>query len=73
MCPEIVFICLKYTILYSIGPYFLHVTTLILKLFKYFPRHDNDEKCMILLDMQHSQPYVTFYLEVIFLVWYGRI
>ena len=35
--------------------------------------HDNSYKIMFIEDMQHSQPHMILYLEVIFLSWVGRI
>ena len=35
--------------------------------------HDNNDEWIILADMQHSQTHMTFYREVIFLSWGGRI
>ena len=36
-------------------------------------RNDNNDECMLLEDMQHSQQHMTLYQEVIFLSWGGKI
>ena len=40
--------------------------------FKWQSRHDNNYEWMILEDMQHSQPHINSYWEVIFLSWDGK-
>ena len=37
------------------------------------PRHDNNEKYMVLVDIQQSHPQITLYWEVIFFSLGGRI
>ena len=54
-------------------PSVLYIIYLIFKLFKKCSHHGNNDKCMILADMQRSHPHIILYQEVIFLIWDGRI
>ena len=52
---------------------FCTLQLLSLSSFKKFSRHDNNYECIILAYMQHSQPHMILYCEVIFLNWGWRI
>ena len=77
---NICFICVMTVFLYvsnkqfAISPY-LHFC--VLKIWylplKTFSLHDNNDECMLLTDMQHSHPHITFYQDVVFLCWVGVI
>ena len=54
-------------------PSILCIIALIFKFFKKLSIHDNNDKRMLLSDMQHSHQHMTLYQEVIFLTWGGRI
>ena len=41
--------------------------------FKKWSHYDNNDECTIFEDVQHSQPHMILYQEVVFLSWGGRI
>ena len=73
MWHDRIFICLEKAIRRFTRPFILRITTLIFKFFKKRSRNDNNDECMLLEDMQHSQQHMTLYQEVIFLSWGGKI
>ena len=52
----------------------LCITALIFKFFfKKRLCHYNNDECVLLEDMQHSQPHMTLYRKILFMCWGGRI
>ena len=54
-------------------PSALCIKYLIFKFFLELPRADNNDELMLLVDIQQLRPNMTFYCEVIFSSWGGRI
>ena len=58
-----IFICSIYVILFFTIRSFLRILDLIFEFLKYRSRHNITEECIILEDIQHSQPRMTLYRD----------
>ena len=58
MWHHCIFICFIYVMCFLTRPSDLRILDLILEFFKYLSRQDSNEECIILAEMQHSQPHI---------------
>ena len=61
MWNQCIFICFIYGMCFFIRPSILIILDLVLKFFKYLSRQDSNYECILLAEMQHSQPHMTLY------------
>ena len=54
-----IFICFIYVMCFLTRSSALSIFAFILQFFKYLSRQDRNEECILLLEMQHSQPHMT--------------
>ena len=62
-----VFLYVSYIQFFSPGLMFFRILALIFDSKKYRSRHDSNEECILLADIQHSQPHMTLYRADFFL------
>ena len=64
---ECIFICFVYVVFFFTRPTVLSILALIFEFLKYQSCHYGNEECILLADIQHSQPHMTLYRADIFL------
>ena len=66
MWHDFILICFIYAIYFPPRTSVLSILADILYFLKEQPRHDSNDECILLADMQHSYPNITLYLDDIF-------
>ena len=72
MWHHCIFICFIYVIWFFTIPSALRILAFIFQSFKYLSRQDSNDECIILAEMQHSQPHLIFYRDEICFNWGGN-
>ena len=72
MWHHYIFICFINVMWLFTRPSDLSIFDFIFHFFKYLSRQDSNDECIILAEMQHSQPHMTFYCVEFVLNWDGN-
>ena len=72
MWNHYILICFIYMIFYFTRPSVLSILALIFQFFKYLSRQDSNDECILLTEMQYSQPQMTLYCTGIFKLWWQQ-
>ena len=67
-----IFIWFVYAVWFFARPFVLSILDFILEFLKYRPHHDINEECILLEDIQNSQPHRILYLDDVFFNWGGN-
>ena len=61
MWHDSIFICFIYVMCFLTRPSALRILALSFSFFKYLSQQDNNAECILLEEMQHSQPHINLY------------